>query len=97
MAAVVDVEKAQAAQIRFKAITVTAKTDLPRMAESQYLNDSLVDFFTQLGMSVLNEEKANQDVFCFSTHFFSKLTDNVQVAKDGYNNVKRWSRKVQGG
>ena len=52
------VEQEPAPEIRFKAVTVNSKTDLARMNEREYLNDSLVDFFTQVGMEVLNEEEA---------------------------------------
>ena len=86
MTAVVDLEGAQAPQIRFKAITVTAKTDLPRMAESQYLNDSLVDFFTQMGMCV--EEKFPQENFRVLSEM--RILGKIRVAILDFGRVSRF-------
>jgi len=68
------------------------------LAEDLCLNDSLVDFFLRLVTEVMTPESLRDDLHVTSSYFFSKLTSGgVASGEEGWHNVSRWTRSIEGG
>lgn len=61
-------------------IDITTK-DLLTLADCQWLNDNIIDFYLNLVMEL------DDLVYCWTTHFFTTLK------KNGYKGVARWAKR----
>jgi sentrin-specific protease 7 len=66
--------------------------DLARLDEEEFLNDSLIDFY----MIYLSKtyKLPQHKVFFFNTYFYTRLTQNTGRASMNYDNVARWTSKI---
>lgn len=63
--------------------------DMEKLRPTAWLNDEVINFYLQL---IVNRSETNASlpkVFAFSTFFFLKLSEG------GYQEVRRWSKKVR--
>ncbi|KAF0698132.1 Aste57867_11228 [Aphanomyces stellatus] len=72
-------------------ITLT-EGDVDRLAEGEFLNDSLIDFFFKFCSSQL-ESWQKESMYFFSTHFYSALAQRTPF-EDSFDKVKRWTKNV---
>uniref|UniRef100_A0A1I8AG78 ULP_PROTEASE domain-containing protein n=1 Tax=Steinernema glaseri TaxID=37863 RepID=A0A1I8AG78_9BILA len=65
------------------------RADLATLKDKKLVNDEIINIYLHM---ICDRSAANEDmlpkVYAYSTFFFPKLT------KDGYESVKRWTRKV---
>lgn len=71
-----------------KALDIDA-TDFQRLYEDEFLNDTLVNFFLKFLLDKYNVRHKREDIYLFNTFFYERLAQ-----KDGYENVKKWTAKV---
>ncbi|GJJ74528.1 sentrin-specific protease 1 [Entomortierella parvispora] len=64
------------------------KHDLHTLRPGEWLNDSVIDFYSQLIMDRSKKTPSLPRVHVFTTHFFSTL------AEHGYEKIRRWTKKV---
>ena len=78
-----------------KKITVDF-SDLPRLDEGEYLNDSLVEFYLRYVAEKLNDEDSEvaKTIYWFNTYLFTSLTKGKQGKRINYESVKKWTRSV---
>ncbi|CAK4141064.1 unnamed protein product [Aphanomyces euteiches] len=72
-------------------ITLT-EGDVDRLAEGEFLNDNLIDFFFKFCMTQL-EKWQQERIYFFSTHFYTTLVQRSNV-QEPFDKVKRWTRSV---
>ncbi|PNP48481.1 hypothetical protein TGAMA5MH_00375 [Trichoderma gamsii] len=70
------------------------KIDIPRLNESEFLNDNLVNFYIRHLQFRLEKERPEllRKVYFFSTFFFEKLKSSS--GKINYDGVKAWTARV---
>ena len=72
-------------------------SDLERLDDDEFLNDSLVALFSkylQHGMEAQNDSQFKKMHF-FNTYFYESLSRGTKSRREiNYNNVKRWTAKV---
>ncbi|TFY58329.1 hypothetical protein EVJ58_g6479 [Rhodofomes roseus] len=70
------------------------KSDLRRLDDGCYLNDTLIEFGLKLWLADLKEKDPSfaEQVHVFSSFFYKKL--NVKDKDEGYQSVRKWTSKV---
>ncbi|KAL7974745.1 hypothetical protein HDV63DRAFT_364043 [Trichoderma sp. SZMC 28014] len=70
------------------------KIDIPRLNESEFLNDNLINFYIRHLQHRLEQERPEllRKVYFFSTFFFEKLKSTK--GKINYDGVKAWTARV---
>lgn len=70
------------------------KIDIPRLNESEFLNDNLINFYIRHLQFRLEKERPEllRKVYFFSTFFFEKLKSTK--GKINYDGVKAWTARV---
>lgn len=70
------------------------KIDIPRLDESEFLNDNLINFYIRHLQFRLEKERPEllRKVYFFSTFFFEKLKSTK--GKINYDGVKAWTSRV---
>lgn len=71
------------------------QTDLDRLRENEYLNDTLIEFglrFLQEQIKARNPTLAQQ-IYVFNTFFYQKLTEYRDRSKS-YEQVRKWTNRV---
>ncbi|KAK0550470.1 hypothetical protein OC844_006719 [Tilletia horrida] len=75
------------------------RSDLEKLDEGEFLNDTLVEFGLKYTLDQLRdrgqaESQALADaMYLYSSFFFKRLTESRDIAK-GYENVRKWTSKV---
>jgi len=74
---------------------VLHQRDRDRLRDGYFLNDNVMNFFLHLiSRYIVPRDTANQ-VHVFSTRFFAQLISrNVSSGKEGWANVRNWTRKI---
>jgi len=74
-----------------------SRRDMCFLKDERCLNDAVLNFFLQLVLETLAPSRRDE-IYLASTFFFQKLTSNgVSNGEDGWNNVQKWTRSMQGG
>ncbi|GAM21280.1 hypothetical protein SAMD00019534_044550 [Acytostelium subglobosum LB1] len=68
---------------------IITRNDLERLNEGEFLNDSLIEFYTKY----INDNFLNKDYkfFFFNSFFYKKLTSK-EDSKDSYREVIKWTK-----
>ncbi|KAK9470302.1 uncharacterized protein V1510DRAFT_287784 [Dipodascopsis tothii] len=75
-----------------KTVEVTAE-DFARLEEGEFLNDTLIDFYLTYTLSNL-PPSISEKTYIFNTFFYKRLTQRVNGVKGSFENVKKWTSKV---
>ncbi|CCM02457.1 uncharacterized protein FIBRA_04556 [Fibroporia radiculosa] len=69
------------------------KSDLKRLDEGSYLNDTLIEFGLKLWLADLKADDPSfaEQVHVFSSFFYKKI--NVKDKDEGYQSVRKWTSK----
>ncbi|KAI8055210.1 hypothetical protein BDF22DRAFT_373480 [Syncephalis plumigaleata] len=62
--------------------------DIHTLRDRQWLNDEIINFYTQLLMERANNDEKRPKIHCYNTFFYSTLNDT------GYTRVRRWTKRV---
>lgn len=68
--------------------------DFKRLDDGEYLNDTLINFFLKLMMEKWATQEFASETYIFNTFFFERLMQRDEKGVGGYNNVKKWTSKV---
>ncbi|KAF9021077.1 hypothetical protein BDZ89DRAFT_1201013 [Hymenopellis radicata] len=72
------------------------RSDIGRLGPGEFLNDNLIEFGLKLWLTKLAKEKPNlfKEVYVFSSFFYGKLKTKKGEEMEGYQQVRRWTSKV---
>ncbi|KAF8916981.1 hypothetical protein CPB85DRAFT_231712 [Mucidula mucida] len=70
--------------------------DIGRLDPGEFLNDNLIEFGLKLWLTKLEKEKPDlfKEVYVFSSFFYGKLKTKKGDEMEGYQQVRRWTSKV---
>ncbi|KAK9478118.1 hypothetical protein V1514DRAFT_281704 [Lipomyces japonicus] len=77
-----------------RAVVVTEE-DFSRLEQGEFLNDTVIDFYLKYIEHKLEQTHADiaKSTYFFNTFFYKSLTKKVN-GKSSYDNVKKWTSKV---
>ncbi|KAK9455364.1 hypothetical protein V1511DRAFT_500245 [Dipodascopsis uninucleata] len=79
-----------------KKTVVVNEDDFSRLDDGEFLNDTIIDFYLKYVFNRLqtrNPEIASK-TYIYNTFFFNRLTQRVNGVKGSFENVKKWTSKV---
>lgn len=76
-----------------KAKATVEKWDIERLDDGVYLNDSIIEFYLRWLEEHLQPQTASR-IYIFNTFFYKNLTTNTGKQRINYQNVRRWTSKV---
>jgi len=83
--------------LRFQGI-VLERRDRSLLADEEWLNDTVLDFFLRLAVEVAVPDAFQGQLFVAKTQFFTRLTAcGAESGEKGWENVRTWTRSVSGG
>ncbi|KAI9595613.1 hypothetical protein BDF19DRAFT_58982 [Syncephalis fuscata] len=62
--------------------------DIRTLRDKQWLNDEVINFYTQLLMERAANDEKRPKIHCYNTFFYSTLADS------GYARIRRWTKRV---
>lgn len=72
-----------------------AASDVARLEEAMFLNDSVINFFLHLLVRYIAPCVQPAQTHAFSTQFFAQLTGRgVASGEEGWENVRTWTKRV---
>ncbi|KAK9240112.1 hypothetical protein V1525DRAFT_337517, partial [Lipomyces kononenkoae] len=78
-----------------KTVVIT-EDDFSRLDEGEFLNDTIIDFYLRYIQDRL--QKAHPEIarstYIFNTFFYKRLTQRINGVKGAFDNVKKWTAKV---
>ncbi|CAJ1436780.1 unnamed protein product [Effrenium voratum] len=78
--------------------TVLEERDLDLLEDEQWFNDTIMDFFMRLALEVAAPQQLQDELYVAKTQFFTRLTAcGASSGEKGWENVKTWTRTVNGG
>lgn len=75
-----------------KTVEITSD-DFDRLDDGEFLNDTVIDFYLTYIHHSLPESVANS-TYIFNTFFYKRLTQKASSLRSPYENVKKWTSKV---
>lgn len=69
------------------------KSHLNCLADGQYLNDIIIDFYLKYVIEEIISESDRRRTHLFSSYFFSRLTDSKE-GKIQYSSVRKWTKNI---
>ncbi|KAK9370131.1 hypothetical protein V1509DRAFT_618611 [Lipomyces kononenkoae] len=78
-----------------KTIVIT-EDDFSRLDEGEFLNDTIIDFYLRYIQDRLQEAHPEiaRSTYIFNTFFYKRLTQRINGVKGAFDNVKKWTSKV---
>jgi Ulp1 family protease len=64
------------------------RNDLKTLSSKSWLNDQILNYYSQLILKRSNENCGLPKIHIFNTFFYT------QLASKGYKSIRRWSKKV---
>ncbi|KAK9386955.1 hypothetical protein V1515DRAFT_91794 [Lipomyces mesembrius] len=78
-----------------KTVVIT-EDDFSRLDDGEFLNDTIIDFYLKYIQDRL--QKAHPQIadstYIFNTFFYKRLTQRINGVKGAFDNVKKWTSKV---
>eukprot|EP00927_Polykrikos_kofoidii_P053462 TRINITY_DN4802_c0_g1_i5.p1 TRINITY_DN4802_c0_g1~~TRINITY_DN4802_c0_g1_i5.p1 ORF type:complete len:2008 (-),score=388.12 TRINITY_DN4802_c0_g1_i5:219-6242(-) len=72
--------------------------DMDLLADGEFLNDTVLDFSVRLAVDVLAPPELRNSIYVASTTLFQALTSRgAETGEEGWCNVSRWTRSLEGG
>ncbi|ODQ75591.1 hypothetical protein LIPSTDRAFT_42690, partial [Lipomyces starkeyi NRRL Y-11557] len=78
-----------------KAVVIT-EDDFSRLDDGEFLNDTIIDFYLKYIQDRLQNAhpKIADSTYIFNTFFYKRLTQRINGIKGAFDNVKKWTSKV---
>ncbi|KAK9449243.1 uncharacterized protein V1518DRAFT_287153 [Limtongia smithiae] len=75
---------------------VVTQDDFSRLDDGEFLNDTIIDFYLKYILDKLRKSKPEiiGNTYVFNTFFYKKLTQRVKGTRASYENVRKWTSKV---
>ncbi|KAK9247597.1 hypothetical protein V1506DRAFT_531627 [Lipomyces tetrasporus] len=78
-----------------KTVVIT-EDDFSRLDDGEFLNDTIIDFYLKYIQDRL--QRAHPEIasstYIFNTFFYKRLTQRINGVKGAFDNVKKWTAKV---
>ncbi|KAK9321721.1 hypothetical protein V1517DRAFT_261807, partial [Lipomyces orientalis] len=75
---------------------VITEDDFSRLDDGEFLNDTIIDFYLKYIQDRL--QRAHPEIasstYIFNTFFYKRLTQRINGVKGAFDNVKKWTAKV---